>query len=178
MPNTKKTRSRRKELYRVRNWSEYDRALVQRGSLTVWIADGFEKTWFYQGPLQRGSQFDYSAQAIEIMLTLKNVFHLPNRATEGFASSLFGLLKIGLPVPDHTTLSRRGKIAEGFSAEASQRAPGSGHGQHRAQDLRRRRVESAHAWQIEAAHLAQAPSHCGSPQRRNSSRRTDRSRGQ
>jgi hypothetical protein len=103
MPNTKKIRSRRKELYRVRYWSEYDLALVQRGSLTVWIADGFEKTWFYEGPLQRGSQFDYSAQAIEIMLILKNVYHLPNRATEGFASSLFGLLKIDLPVPDHTT---------------------------------------------------------------------------
>src|SRR4030066_1860425 len=109
MRTQKKTRSRRKELYRVGNWSEYDRALVQRGSLTVWIADSFEKTWFYQGPLQRGSQFDYSAQAIEVMLTLKNVFHLPNRATEGFACSLFGLLKIALPVPDHTTLSRRGK---------------------------------------------------------------------
>jgi len=109
MRTQKKTRSRQKELYRVGNWSEYDRALVQRGSLTVWIADGFEKTWFYQGPLQRGSQFEYSAQAIEVMLTLKNVFHLPNRATEGFACSLFGLLKIALPVPDHTTLSRRGK---------------------------------------------------------------------
>jgi hypothetical protein len=43
------------------------------------------------------------------MLTLKNVFHLPNRATEGFVSSLFRMLKIHLPVPDHTTLSRRGK---------------------------------------------------------------------
>jgi Transposase DDE domain len=104
-----KTRSRREELYRVGNWSEYDRALVPRGSYTVWIADGFEKAWFYQSPLQRGSQFDYSAQAIEIVLTLKNVFHLPNRATEGFAHSLFGLLEIGLPVPGHMTLSRRGK---------------------------------------------------------------------
>ena len=34
----------------------------------------------------------------------------PNRATEGFMRSLFGLLKIDLPVPDHTTLSRRGKM--------------------------------------------------------------------
>jgi len=109
MPNRKKTRSRRKELYRVRNWSEYDHALVQRGSLTVWIADDFEKTWFYQGPSQRGSQFDYSTQAITIMLTLKNVFHLPNRATEGFMRSLLEMLKIDLSIPDHTTLSRRGK---------------------------------------------------------------------
>ena len=109
MPNTKKTRSRQKELYRVRNWSEYDRALVERGSLTVWVADGFEETWFYHGPTQRGSQFDYSGQAIEVMLTVKNVFHLPNRATEGFMRSLFALLEIALFVPDHTTLSRRGK---------------------------------------------------------------------
>jgi hypothetical protein len=92
MPNTKKTRSRRKEIYRVGNWSEYDRAPVQRGSLTVWITDVFEKVWFYRGHLRRGSPFDYSAQAIEIMLTLKNVFHLHYQATEGFVSSLFGLL--------------------------------------------------------------------------------------
>lgn len=109
MSNTKKTRSRQKELYRVRNWSEYDRALVQRGSLTVWVLDDFEKTWFYCGPTQRGSQFDYSAQAIEVMLTMKNVYHLPNRATEGFIRSLFALLAITLSVPDHTTISRRGK---------------------------------------------------------------------
>ena len=109
MPNAKKTRSHRKELYRVQNWSDYDRALVERGSLTVWVADGFEETWFYDGPTQRGSQFEYSAQAIEVMLTVKNVFHLPNRATEGFMRSLFELLEVVLSVPDHTTLSRRGK---------------------------------------------------------------------
>lgn len=109
MPNSKKIRSRRKELYRVRNWSEYDKALVQRGSLTVWITDGFEKAWFYEGPLQRGSQFEYSAEALTIMLTVKHVFHLPNRATEGFVRSIFAKLRISLSVPDHTTLSRRSK---------------------------------------------------------------------
>jgi hypothetical protein len=77
--------------------------------LTVWVADGFEKTWCYQGPTQRGRQFDYSAQAIEVMLTVKNVFHLPNRATEGFMRSLFALFKVAFYVPDHTTLSRHGK---------------------------------------------------------------------
>jgi hypothetical protein len=109
MPNAKKTRSHRKELYRVRNWSEYDNALVERGSLTVWVSEGFEETWCYRGPTQRGSQFDYSGQAIQVMLTVKNVFRLPNRATEGFIRSLFTLLEIVLSVPDHTTLSRRGK---------------------------------------------------------------------
>jgi len=82
---------------------------VKRGSLTVWVADGFEETRCYCGPTQRGSQFDYSVQAIEVMLTVKNVFHLPKRATEGFIHSLFALLEIAVSVPDHTTLSRRGK---------------------------------------------------------------------
>ena len=43
------------------------------------------------------------------MLTMKEVLHLTNRQTEGFMRSLFALLKIPLPVPDHSTLSKRGK---------------------------------------------------------------------
>jgi len=109
MPKHKKTQSRPKTLYRVKNWSEYDKALVQRGSITIWLSDDFEKNWRYVGEKQRGSQFEYSAQAITIMLTVKNVFHLPNRATEGFVGSIFAMLKVSLSVPDHTTLSRRGK---------------------------------------------------------------------
>jgi hypothetical protein len=109
MPKRKNTRSRPKTLYRVKNWSEYDNALVQRGSITIWLSDDFEKNWQYVGEKQRGSQFDYSVQAITIMLMMKNVFHLPNRATEGFVGSIFAMLGVHLPVPDHTTLSRRGK---------------------------------------------------------------------
>lgn len=109
MPKQKQTQSRRKELYRVKNWSEYEKALVQRGSITFWLSDGIEKTWLYVGEKQRGSQFDYSDKAIEIMLTLKEVFHLTNRGVEGFVRSLFQLMKIDLPVPDHSTLSKRGK---------------------------------------------------------------------
>jgi hypothetical protein len=109
MPKQTKPRSRQKALYRVKNWSEYDKALVQRGSITFWLADGFEKNWRYTGEKQRGSQFDYSDQAIEIMLTVKEVFHLTNRQTEGFMRSWFAMLKVALPVPDHSTLSKRGK---------------------------------------------------------------------
>jgi len=43
------------------------------------------------------------------MLTKKNMFHLPNRATEGLMRSLFDLLGVNLNVPGHTTLSVRGK---------------------------------------------------------------------
>jgi len=109
MPKQKSTPSRPKTLYRVKNWSEYDKALVQRGSITFWMSDDFEKTWKYAGEKQRGSQFDYADQAILVMLTVKEVFHSTNRGVEGFVRSLFRMLKVNLPVPDHSTLSKRGK---------------------------------------------------------------------
>ena len=108
----KKPQPRHRALYRVKNWSEYDKALVQRGSITFWMSDDFEKTWLHSGEKQRGSQFEYSDQAILVMLTVKEVFHLPNRGVEGFVRSLFEMMKIKLPVPDHSTLSKRGKDLE------------------------------------------------------------------
>jgi len=109
MPKQKKTPSRPKTLYRVEKWSDYERALVQRGSITFWLSEDFEKVWLYAGKKQRGSQFEYSDKAIEIMLTLKEIFHLTNRSVEGFVRSLFQMLKVALPVPDHSTLSKRSK---------------------------------------------------------------------
>jgi hypothetical protein len=105
----KKPQPRQKALYRVQNWSEYDNALVERGSITFWMSNDFEKTWLHTGENQRGSQFDYSDQAILVMLTVKEIFHLTNRGVEGFVRSLFRMMKINLPVPDHSTLSKRGK---------------------------------------------------------------------
>lgn len=109
MPKHTKKSSRPKRLYRVRNWPAYEKALVQRGWLTFWLTDDFEKVWLYAGEKQRGSQYDYSDKAIEIMLTIKEVFHLSNRHVEGFVRSVFAMLNLCLKVPDHTTLSKRGK---------------------------------------------------------------------
>lgn len=109
MPKQSKPSSCPKPLYRVKNWSEYEKALVQRSSITFWLSEDFEAAWLYAGESQRGSQFDYSENAIEIMLTIKEVFHLTNRGVEGFVRSLFAMLHIHLRVPDHSTLSKRGK---------------------------------------------------------------------
>ena len=122
MAKQKRTQSRRKALYRVKNWSEYEQALVQRGAITFWLSSDFEKVWLYTGEKQRGSQYDYSDRAIEIMLTIKEVFHLTNRGVEGFVGSLFGMMNISLPVPDHTTLSKRGKT---LKVKLSKKAKGS-----------------------------------------------------
>src|SRR3954449_9417650 len=96
-----------KPSYRIRNWKQYNDALVRRGSLTLWVDRETLQAWRYQGPSQRGAQFRFSDTAIECLLTLRAVYHLTLRDTEGFARSLFGLMRVALPVPDYPTLCRR-----------------------------------------------------------------------
>src|SRR4051794_28296511 len=96
-------------IYRIRNWKQYNQALVNRGSLTLWVDQATLRAWPYQGPAQQGAQFRYSDLAIQCVLTLRAVYHLPLRATEGFARSIFGLMGLDLDVPDYSTLCRRAK---------------------------------------------------------------------
>ena len=98
-----------KTKYHVGNWPAYDRALVQRGDITVWLAPDAIATWEAVGVGKRGGQRQYSDLAIETALTLRLIFHLPLRQTEGFLTSIFGMLGLELSAPDHTTLSRRGQ---------------------------------------------------------------------
>ena len=93
--------------YRIKNWSSYNRALVARGSLTVWIDDGLWQHWYDHRPSQRGAQFVYSDQAMEWMLTMRVLFGWPLRQTQGFIQSLLALMGLALAVPDYSTLSRR-----------------------------------------------------------------------
>ena len=103
-------------VYRVKNWSSYNRALVARGSLTVWIDDSLWRQWYAQGPSQRGAQFVYSDQTIEWMLTMRVLLKLPLRQTQGFIQSLLDLMQLELATPDYSTLSRRqGSLAVVFA---------------------------------------------------------------
>ena len=102
-----------KTKYHVGNWPAYDRALVQRGDITVWLAPDAIATWEAVGVGKRGGQLQYSDLAIETALTLRLIFHLPLRQTEGVLTSIFGMLGLELSAPDHTTLSRRGQHLEG-----------------------------------------------------------------
>src|SRR3954463_10864371 len=96
-----------KTQYRLRNWSAYNAALIARGSLTLWVDEEAVKAWRYTGPTQRGAQYVYADAAIKCVLTLRAVYHLALRATEGLARSVFALLEAALPVPSYSTLSRR-----------------------------------------------------------------------
>ena len=62
--------SQKKTVYRVKNWATYDQALVQRGSVTVWLSEEAMDGWHYAGPAQRGAQFVYSHLAIAPLWTV------------------------------------------------------------------------------------------------------------
>ncbi len=107
--SSKKSRvhPRYKTKYRVSNWAEYDRSLVERGSVTLWFSADALAAWTPMPTGRRGGQRKFSDVAIETALTLRLVYHLPLRQAEGFLQSLLGLMQIDLRAPDHTTLSRR-----------------------------------------------------------------------
>jgi hypothetical protein len=95
--------------YRIRNWRDYDAGLKRRGDLTLWLDEAALAGWRASRRTTPGGQASYSDLAIELVLMLRLVFHLALRQAEGFVTSLLRLLGLDLPVPDHTTLSRRGR---------------------------------------------------------------------
>jgi hypothetical protein len=101
-----------KQRHRVTNWAAYDAGLRQRGSLTVWFTEEAISAWQAEPRTTRGGQPHYSALAITTALTLRAVFRLALRQTEGLIGSILHLLGLDLAVPDHTTLSRRAEALE------------------------------------------------------------------
>lgn len=102
-----------KQQYRIRNWSEYNRALIQRGSIDVWFSEETLSRWRYQGNHKPGGLKKYSDIAIETCLIIKSVFQLTYRSCQGFLLSLKRLLNLAnLPLPHYSTLCRRSKYLE------------------------------------------------------------------
>ena len=101
-----------KQRHQVTNSAAYDAALRRRGSLTVWFTDAAIAAWQAEPRNTRGGQPRYSALAIATALTLRAVFRLALRQTEGLIGSVITLLGLNLAVPDHSTLSRRAETLE------------------------------------------------------------------
>src|SRR3954452_15339976 len=101
-----------RQQHKVMNWPAYDASLRQRGSLTVWFTDEAIAAWAAEPRTTRGGQPWYSELAILTALTLRAVFRLAYRQTEGLIGSLMRLLGLTLPVPDPSTLSRRAATLE------------------------------------------------------------------
>src|SRR3954451_12881843 len=174
---------------KVTNWRDYDESLRRRGSLTVWIWDEAVEAREAERRTSRGGQPAYSDRAILTALTVKAVFRLAYRQTEGLIGSVIGLLGLDLAGPDHTTLCRRAETLEvrGAAAEAARRRCGwrrwpryrphapAGR-QHGAEALRRGRVAGREARHQEAPVLEEAPSRRGRRDRPDRGRHPDRPR--
>lgn len=104
--------SKKPSKYRVRNWSEYNVGLKQRGSITFWLDEAVIEQWLNEEKTgKRGASKVYSDLAIETVVTMKSIYGLAGRQAVGFVRSIFELMQVDLAVPDHSTLSRRlGKL--------------------------------------------------------------------
>jgi len=108
--SSKKGQCPKKKQYRIRNWPDYNTALVRRGSLCLWLDKETLQNWRSQERTKkRGTPKVYSEQAIACALRLGAVYHLPLRAVQGLLASLVALAGADVPVPDYTTLCRRRK---------------------------------------------------------------------
>jgi len=101
-----------KTKYRIRNWREYEHGLRSRGDVTIWLSEEAIAAWTPPRNGLRGGQRRYSNLAVLTALTLRVVFRLPLRQTEGFLDSLLSLMGLDLEAPDHSTLSRRNQTVE------------------------------------------------------------------
>lgn len=98
---------------RTRNWSQYNVSLKNRGSITFWFCEEMLGQWYDQSSDRgRGRPRLYSNVVIELMLTLKYLYSLPYRQTQGFTESLLKLMKVERRVPSYTQLQRRSATLE------------------------------------------------------------------
>ncbi len=86
-----------------RNWKKYNSSLTKRGRIDIWVGENREAWWYGNG------RQVYSDQSIELILTLKFVYHLPLKAVIGLMTSLFEMNDIEVSIPDYTTVSRRAR---------------------------------------------------------------------
>jgi hypothetical protein len=94
--------------YKIRNWPEYNRALIQRGSINIWMEENSLKKWYFSShTCVAGRPQTYSDDAILMLLMLREVFKLALRSLHGFIKSLFDLMGLSLSVPSYTQISRR-----------------------------------------------------------------------
>jgi hypothetical protein len=102
-----KLQPKSKDKYKLTNWREYNKGLKNRGKITIWIKDEVLRSWSYEGKRERGGKIEYSDLAIEICSSIKILFKLGYRQTEGFIESLFEIMRVDIPVPSYSQINRR-----------------------------------------------------------------------
>ncbi len=98
-----------KTKYKITNWSEYNHGLKKRGRLFLYFDEDIQNQWVFKGKRKPGGKQAYSDIAIELCLTIKKLYHLPLRQTQGFLEDIVTKLALPIHIPDYTRLSRRGR---------------------------------------------------------------------
>ncbi|HAJ6572117.1 TPA: IS5 family transposase, partial [Escherichia fergusonii] len=99
-----------KQKFKITNWPTYNKAPINRGSITFWLDDEAIQAWYESAtPSSRGRPQRYSDLAITTVLVIKRVFRLTLRAAQGFIDSIFSLMNVPLRCPDYSCVSRRAK---------------------------------------------------------------------
>ena len=94
--------------YHVTNWKDYNESLVQRGDITFWFDEDVIDAWEHDNDEPKvGRPFTYSDMAVECLLTLRELFRLPYRQTEGLGRSLAKLMQVDVTIPDYSSLAKR-----------------------------------------------------------------------
>ncbi|ELA9803519.1 IS5 family transposase, partial [Vibrio parahaemolyticus] len=98
--------------YKTTNWKQYNKALINRGSLTFWIDEETIRQWKQSKQDKRGRPRQFSDLAITTALMVKRVFSMPLRALQGFIDSVFSLANVPIVCPHYSCISRRAKQVE------------------------------------------------------------------
>ena len=94
---------------RKRNWREYNKKLVQRGSLTFLIDPKVMKTLEVTAQKKRkGRPLEFSDQLILMLLMIKIHYKMPYRMLEGFARFFFEQFK-KMKIPTYSLTCKRAK---------------------------------------------------------------------
>jgi maltoporin len=100
-----------KTAYTPRSWTAYNKALVNRGNITIWLGAGTLRGCFSlrkPGPLG-GRREVFSDGVILALMCLKSLYRMPYRMLEGFVGSLLVLMNHALPIPHFTRICQRSK---------------------------------------------------------------------
>jgi hypothetical protein len=100
-----------KQKFKITNWRNYNKALINRGSLTSWLDnEAIQARYESATSSSRGRSQRYSDLTITTVLVVKRVFRLTLRAAQGLIDSIFATMGVPLRCPDYSSVSKRASI--------------------------------------------------------------------
>lgn len=92
-----------------RDWKQYNKQLVNRGKINLWIRSETLESWKPEQIKKNGHPFRYSDELIKTMSFVRFKFKLSLRETEGFFQSFVTAIKSLFRTPSYTQVCRRMK---------------------------------------------------------------------